>query len=35
MFLGVETPGCGADADGGGAVSIGELQQVINAFLTA
>jgi hypothetical protein len=33
MFLGLESPSCGADCNGDGTVSIGEIQKVINAFL--
>jgi hypothetical protein len=33
MFLGTLTPGCGADCNGDGVISIGEVQKVINGFL--
>jgi len=34
MFLGMEAPACGVDGDGNGTVSVGEVQQVINGFLS-
>jgi hypothetical protein len=33
MFLGTLASGCGVDCNGDGAVSIGEVQKVINVFL--